>query len=154
MLQVGENGECNVMLLGAPHQQRKSREGMVCAAAFRVGLDLSPPGDHRGLLFALTFAYLCLARIVAAYAAPASSPSDKSWVEGMAERSKREGVFEEETHDICVPVGRSFQKTPVSCEIALQLTWLWPARVQPAQVKVWGQKRGSCFSAMSLPCKK
>lgn len=75
-----------------------------------------PHQETIGLLFALTFSCLCLARIVAAHAASASSPSDKSWVEGMAERSKRQGVFEEETHDICVPVGRSFQKTPVSCE--------------------------------------
>lgn len=36
------------MLLGAPHQQRKSREGMVCAAAFRVGLGLSHQETIRG----------------------------------------------------------------------------------------------------------
>ena len=45
---------------GVSHPQRKDREGMVCAAAIRVGLDLSPMGDCKGLLFVLGFSYLCL----------------------------------------------------------------------------------------------
>lgn len=44
---------------GAPHQQRKDRERMVCAAAIRAGLDLSPMGECKGLLFVLGVSYLC-----------------------------------------------------------------------------------------------
>lgn len=43
---------------GVPHQQRKDKEGMVCAAAIRVGLDLSLMGDGKGLFFVLGFSRL------------------------------------------------------------------------------------------------
>lgn len=59
-------------------------------------------------------------------------------------------MFQEELHDICIPVNGSFQKTPASCAMVLLLTWQWPACVQLAQVKVWGHIRGSCFTAVHL----
>lgn len=97
----------------------------------------------------------CMHGKVGACAASASSPSHKSQVEGTKKRKKkRGGPFKEEMHDICVPVNGSFQKTSVSYEMVLLLTWQWPAHVQLVQVKVWCHRRGSCFTVMPLWCKK
>lgn len=56
---LGKRGDIMSCNRGAPHQQRKNREGMVCAAVVRVGLDLSLMGDCKGLLFVLGFSYFC-----------------------------------------------------------------------------------------------
>lgn len=76
-----------------------------------------PPGHHQGLLLALGFSCLCHAMLVVAYAASASSPSHKGWIEGTVNDQKKEEAFEEETHDTCVPAARGFLRTPASCEM-------------------------------------
>lgn len=74
--------------------------------------------------------------------------------EGQVKGKKKRCGFKEELHDIWIPVNKSFQKTPASCEMVLLLTWQWPACVQLVQVKVWGHRGGSCFTAVHFWCKK